>query len=90
VAEAARRALALATFAVGAVVATRAGAAEPPRAAAATPPSSHANAPKSNAAAADLELLEFLGSDDVEPEFQDYLANHAPAGTPAAGRSEKK
>ncbi len=31
------------------------------------------------AAAADLDLLEFLGSDDVEPELQQYLASRASA-----------
>jgi hypothetical protein len=30
-------------------------------------------------AGADLELLEFLGTDDVDPELQQYLANRANA-----------
>ena len=44
----------------------------------AQPPGPAATAPASTTAA-DLDLLEFLGSDDVEPELQQYLANRAPA-----------
>lgn len=44
----------------------------------AQPPAPAATVPATTAAA-DLDLLEFLGSDDVEPELQQYLANRAPA-----------
>lgn len=87
-AEPMRRALVIAGFAMGAAAAMPARAAEPPRA----PATSHA--PGTVAAKAststDLELLEFLGSDDVEPDFQDYLANREPAKAAASGRSDKK
>jgi hypothetical protein len=49
-------------------------------------PAANVAAPRAASATADLELLEFLGSDDVEPELQQYLASR---GT-ARGRSETK
>jgi dienelactone hydrolase len=88
VAESVRRALVIAGFAMGAAAAMPVRAAEPPRAAAVTHPPG-TPAPKASSAA-DLELLEFLGSDDVEPDFQDYLANREPTKASASGRSDKK
>lgn len=69
---------ALATGSVGVVV----QAAEAPRpTASAVAGVSGATTSSSNAAtaAADVELLEFLGSDDADPELQQYLANRVRA-----------
>jgi hypothetical protein len=87
------------------VAATTAGAiadaAEPPPASAsrakepARTPAPASTAPPAASAEADAEFLEFLGSDDGDPELQQYLARHEPrpAGAtraPARDGSEQR
>jgi hypothetical protein len=82
---------ALAGMLAGIVIASPVPATEPSRTNAPAPRAVHASAtPADASSAADVELLEFLGSDDVEPELQQYLANREPAKVPALGRSDKK
>jgi hypothetical protein len=60
-------------------VAQAADAPRPTASAAAKAPVATTSSSSAATAAADLELLEFLGSDDADPELQQYLANRARA-----------
>lgn len=75
-------------LAVGGFVAEARAAetAKPAAAAPVRPPAAATPAPNASTTVADVELLEFLGSDDVDPDLQQYLANRATA----RDRSEKK
>lgn len=84
---------ALAAGALGVPVAANSGDA-PQRPAPAAPAPASTIAPASTTASAaptaDLELLEFLGSDDVEFELARFMASRVPATPAPPARSERR